>query len=225
MVMEDKVHIDSAIKTSVLHQYRNLLVKSALLLLLGFFILPSYAQAPAGFPTDTTSLSAQNMLVNIAQQMPMLMRLLTAIAYVLGMIFILQGIIYLKHFGESRTMMSQEHNLKKPLIFLAVGTLLLYLPSAFWVATSTFWTDASPYSYLQTKTTDQWSSIIKVAMQIIQFVGVLSFIRGLVILTHLGGHGGQPGTLGRGLTHIVGGIFCINIYQFVQVIMNTIGFQ
>ncbi len=35
----------------------------------------------------------------------------------------------------------------------------------------------------------------------------------------------SQGQFGKGLTHIIGGIFCINIYQFIQMISYTIGIQ
>jgi hypothetical protein len=55
----------------------------------------------------------------------------------------------------------------------------------------------------------------------VQLVGVIAFIRGLVKLSHMGG--GHQGGIGSALTHIIGGIFCINMYDFVQLIMSTLG--
>lgn len=204
-------------KSSVLNACRVSLV-----ILLALFALPAFAQQSITNPPIST-LSAESMLVNIAQQVPNLMRLVTAIAYVLGMFFIIQGILKLKHVGESRTMTSQEHSLVGPLIYIAVGAMLLYLPSSVQVGLASFWTNPNPYGYLSQQ--DQWSQFINVVFIIVQFIGVLSFIRGLVILSHLSGHGGQPGTFSKGMTHIVGGILCINIYEFVQVIFITLGLQ
>lgn len=187
-----------------------------LLAFLTFLIAPAYA-AP-----NLSDLSAETMLANIAQQVPILMRLVTAIAYVFGMFLILTGIIKLKHAGESRTMMSQEHSLITPIVLIAVGTFLLYIPTSVQVGLSTFWSSPNPYGYLQEQ--DQWSQFINDCFLIIQFIGTIAFIRGLVIMSKLGGHS-QPDAFSRGLTHIIGGIFCINIYQFVQVVFNTLGIQ
>lgn len=172
--------------------------------------------------TSVSGLSAQDMLVNISKQVPSLMRLVTAIAYVLGMFFIISGVIKMKHFGESRTMMSQEHSISGPIIMLVVGSMLLYLPSAVQIGLSTFWTDPNPYAYV--KESDQWADFLAVCFSIVQLVGTIAFIRGLVILSHMS-KGGQQGTVSRGITHIIGGILCINIYQFVQVIAATLGLQ
>lgn len=178
-----------------------------------------YAQAQA----PVSSLSAESMLVNIAQQIPNLMRLVTAIAYVLGLYFMIHGVILLKHAGEMRTQMSHEHHLTKPMLFLAIGAMLTYLPTTVHIGLSTFWTNPNPYGYLQMK--DQWFQFINICFLIVQFVGVLSFIRGLVILKDLGGHGGGQSNFAKGLTHIIGGVLCINIYQFVQVVLITLGIQ
>lgn len=171
--------------------------------------------------TNITALSAQQMLVNISQQIPSLMRMVTAIAYVLGIFMIIKGIMLLKHAGEMRTQMSYEHSIVKPIVYLVIGAMLTYLPTAVQTGLSTFWANPNPYGYLQAQ--GQWFSFINVCFLVVQFVGTIAFIRGLVILSHLGGHGGQPGTFSRGLTHIIGGILCINIYQLVQVIMITLG--
>jgi intracellular multiplication protein IcmC len=177
--------------------------------------------AGTGTSTGVSSLSAQEMLVNIAKQVPSLMRLVTAIAYVLGMYFIIHGIIKLKHAGESRTMMSREHSLMGPIVMLSVGAMLLYLPSSVQVGMSTFWTDPNPYAYLKQK--DQWSDFINVCFTIVQLVGTIAFIRGLVLISHLGTGSGQHGTMSKGMTHIIGGILCINIYEFIKVITATLG--
>lgn len=190
---------------------------SIITLLLFLLCNPSYADTQYN-----VSMNAQDFLVNFAKSVPNLMRMVTAIAYVLGMYFIIAGVMKLKVLGESRTMMSGEHSIKGPLIFLVVGALLLYVPTSVQVGLSTFWTNPNPYSYLQQK--DQWAEFLNNVYLIVQLVGVIAFIRGLVILSHLGGHG-QPGTFGKGLTHIIGGLFCINIYTFIQVILITLGIQ
>lgn len=185
------------------------------LLALSVYAIPASAQT-------STILTASDMLANIASQVPVLMQLVTALAYVMGMYLIISGIIKLKHVGESRTMMSQEHSIKAPIIFLVVGAMLLYLPSAVQVGMTTFWANPSPYGYVQQ--TDQWSQVINDVYLVVQLFGTIAFIRGMVILSHLSGHG-QPGTFAKGVTHIIGGLFCINIYQLVQVVLITLGIQ
>jgi hypothetical protein len=58
---------------------------------------------------------------------------------------------------------------------------------------------------------------------IIQFIGVIAFIRGLLLMSNLANESHQSGVFSKGLTHVIGGLFCINIFQVVQVIQSTFG--
>jgi intracellular multiplication protein IcmC len=175
-----------------------------------------------GLATVTSVPDAGTMLMNFAQSLPNLMKLVTALAYVMGIFFIFKGVMGLREFGESRTMMTQGHTLKGPLILIFVGTALLYLPSSVSAGLNTFWSAPNPYGYVE-ETTDQWSALYQDCFMIIQLIGTIAFIRGLVILTQLGGQGGQPGTFGRGITHIIAGTLCINLYDFLSAISTTFG--
>jgi intracellular multiplication protein IcmC len=186
--------------------------------ILVMFVSNLYAQD--GGVVNVNNISLQDFVVNLANQIPQLVKLLTAISYVLGMYFIFIGLFKLKEYGESRTMMSGDRHIKGPIIFLLIGAMLLYFPTSVQIGMSTFWTNPSPYSYLQ-ESTSEWSTLINDIYLIVQLIGGISFIRGLVILSQLSHHGGQPNIFGKGIIHIIAGIFCINIYQFVQTVLNT----
>lgn len=161
-----------------------------------------------------------NMLLNFTETVPNLMRLVTSFAYVMGFFFVIRGVLELKAFGESRSMMSQEHSLMKPLVTIAVGSLLIYLPSSVQSGLSTFWTAPNPYGYL-TDSENSWSDLVGSVFMVVQLVGVIAFIRGLIILTRVTGHGQE--TFGKALAHIIAGVLCINMYQFLQAVFSTLG--
>jgi uncharacterized membrane protein HdeD (DUF308 family) len=186
-----------------------------------WFSLPAYSQSSPIIPNVST-LSPQTILASIQNAIPNLMRLATAFAYVIGIVMVIMGVIQLKHAGEMRTQMSHEHHLTKPLLMLTMGTLLIYLPSSVQVGLSTFWTEPNPYGYAVMQS-NQWQQAINVCFAVVQFIGVVAFIRGLVILSHAGGH--HQNTFSKGIMHIIGGILCINIYQVIQVIYATVGMQ
>jgi len=189
-----------------------------LLAVMLLFLIPVVAQA-----ANVSTYSAADMLKHISEQVPSLTRLVTALAYVMGMYFIFLGVLRLKHAGEMRTMMSHEHSMKAPLIYLGIGAMLLYLPSSVQMGLSTFWAEPNPYGYIDES--DQWMEFFNACFMIVQLVGIIAFIRGLVMLSQLAGHGGGQGGFAKGMMHIIGGIFCINIYQFVQVVMVTLGLE
>lgn len=192
-----------------------------------FYMLPVYAADGDAasdlrdMTTGASSITAQTVLANIAAQIPNLTRMTTAIAYVMGFYFVMMGIFKLKEYGEARTMMSSQKSLQGPIVYLVVGAFLIYIPTAIQVGMSTFWTNPTPYGY-ETGDQNQWTQFLSVCFAIIQFVGLVAFIRGLVILSKLS-QGGHQGELSKGMTHIIGGIFCINIYQTVNVILVTLG--
>jgi intracellular multiplication protein IcmC len=183
---------------------------------IGCFFYANSAYAEIAVPT------LDQVVANMTKNMPQLMSMVTAFAYILGIYFVIMGVIELKHFGEMRTQMSSEHGLKKPLLQIFVGAALIYLPSSIKMGLYTLWDQPAPFAYVVT-TGSAWSELFGNCFIIMQFIGVIAFIRGLVILTHLGGHGGQPGTFARGITHIIGGILCINMYDTVRMIFATLG--
>jgi uncharacterized membrane protein HdeD (DUF308 family) len=145
----------------------------------------------------------------------------TATAYVMGIWFMYKGVLGLKTFGEQRNMMGQNEHLKGPLIQLGVGAALMYLPSSVQAGLTTFWSDPNPYGYI-TEATDDYSVLYQDAFILIQLLGTIAFIRGLLVLSALG-HGGQGASLGKGLTFIVAGVMCINLNDFLNTINNTLG--
>ena len=98
------------------------------------------------------------------------------------------------------------------------------MPSSIQTGRATLWGTDSPLAYVPEKG-NAFSQLRGNAFVILQFIGLVAFIRGLVILTQLGGHGGQPGTFARAMTHIIGGILCINMYDTVNMILVTLGME
>lgn len=57
----------------------------------------------------------------------------------------------------------------------------------------------------------------------VQFVGLLAFIRGWLVLNAIGKR--QDATLGKGITHIVGGVFAVNIVVVAKITAVTFGIK
>ena len=205
-------------------QTKELIKASRVLLAASLLVaLPVFAATgSSGTSSNVQSLTAGTLLQNLADQIPYLTKMLTAIAYVTGMYLVIMGTIQLKHFGESRTMMSREHGLTGPIAYLVTGAALLYVPTSVQVGMSTFWTNPNPYGYNEGPD-NQWTTFINDCYLIVQLVGTIAFIRGLIVLSTIGSS--QHGTFAKGMTLLVGGVLCINIYQFVQVILVTLGIE
>jgi hypothetical protein len=168
---------------------------------------------------------AMTMVNNVLQTIPQLTMLVTAFAYVMGMGFVVKGLMDLKTAAISAASSSGggdgKATLGHCLLILMVGACLLYLPSAIHVVSSTFWKEV-PFAYEGDNS--QFSLIIKLFFSVIQLVGVIGFIRGLVILSHnQPASNGNASSFTRGVTHLIGSILCIYMSATITVIMNTLG--
>jgi hypothetical protein len=68
----------------------------------------------------------------------------------------------------------------------------------------------------------QWAQFANTLVLYIQFIGLLAFIKGLFMLAKGGQHNAQPGTLSKGLTHMLGGAIAMNFVTFVNILYNTV---
>lgn len=164
------------------------------------------------------------MLVNLQKSLQPIWAALIALSYVLGIFFIAIAILKLKQYGQITVMMATHANLGPSLAYLIVGAGLLFLPTFLNVMTVTTWgygvEQIPPY---EAGRTFDVSDIMVPLTQLVQVIGLIAFIRGWVMLIKIGGHGGPPGTLSKGLTHMLGGILAINIVGTIDVLKATFG--
>jgi intracellular multiplication protein IcmC len=163
----------------------------------------------------------QTILINASRSYPNIWRLVTATCYVLGFMMIVKMIYHLKVYGEGRTMMSSQNSLKGPLTWALVGTALMYTPTVFQVFMWTTFNEPNIVNPL-TYTVTGWSKeSMSALVGLIQLVGLFSFVRGLLLIGKSGDQHSQGGVFAKGLTHIVGGLFAINIVGTIKIIQNT----
>lgn len=196
---------------------RKILTVKNILFLLIPVLLPLNAYAVT-FP------SLSEMLDNINNQLPYLWEVVTAFAYITGFFFIFRGIFHLKQYGDPQSQMSGGKNLHPALLSLIIGAALVYVPTAIQTSlVSVFGTDA-PMAYPTGSGLDpSFTELGQIIVSIIQFMGVVAFIRGLMQFHRLGAGQAQPGTFGKGLTHIIGGTLALNVVGTANVLASTLG--
>jgi intracellular multiplication protein IcmC len=160
-----------------------------------------------------------DMLSNIQKNLQPIWQMLIALSYTLGVIFVVMAILKLKQYGQMTVMMSNQASMGATLAYFLVGIGLLYLPTLLdmWVMTA--------WGYSTDEINGPSGSNIefmKPVLQIIQVIGLISFLRGWLSLAKLGG-GAQPGTLSKGIMHIVGGILAINVVGTLDMLKATLG--
>lgn len=189
-----------------------------------FFILNQIIMKGAFAQNELyNTVSLTTLIKNLATQLPQVWLLVTAISYVFGFFFVIEGVMKLKKYAEQRSMMSSEASMRGPLLYIFVGAAMIYLPSTLNSGLTTFWLNPSPYGY-EEDISEPWRDLYNACIIIVQLVGLIAFIRGLMILTHLGNQG-QPGQFGRAMAHIIGGIFLIDLFDFLNMIFATFGLE
>lgn len=165
------------------------------------------------------------MLSQIQAQIPALIRLVVAIAYLTGMIMIVIGIGKLKAYGHQTVMSSSHASFTPSLVYFLIGTILMFFPTMVNVGTNSVMTGGGDvaYSYNISTAGFGYANLFSAIISIIHLVGYIAFLRGWLMLVRLGNHA-QAGTLSKGLVHIIGGIMAINIISTWEVIKVSFGF-
>lgn len=166
-----------------------------------------------------------NMLVNLSKSYPQIERLITGAAFLVGISLVMRAIYYLKIYGEMRTMMASQGNLKAPLIYLLVAVALMYLPQTLDdVMVSTFGTaEISPLNYNTSTGPGLNIQAANAILGFVRIVGLISFVRGWMIIAKSAQGGAQGVSFGKGATHILGGILAINIVGAKNALWATLG--
>src|SRR5258708_7650791 len=129
------------------------------------------------------------MLQSLADTLPSLMTLAKVVAYLAGLIFIGSALYKMRSFGDFRMMMhGGGSDVKGALGGIIFGTFLIWLPRTLETVSATFWGVAEPIGY-EPGGADLLDQGIAVCMEIVAFVGLVAFIRGLIILAKLGQQG------------------------------------
>jgi intracellular multiplication protein IcmC len=163
----------------------------------------------------------QNFQANIGP----LYTFVVAISYVMGFWFFTDSIYRLKKYGQARTMMSAQASLAKPLIMMALGLALLYFPTFVNVSVQSIWVNSPSSSVLKYPLEPSvWDAVMHPLIDTIRLFGLIAIVRGIIILTRLANENHQPGSMGKGLMHIIAGTLGVNIVGTIDIIKATFGF-
>lgn len=190
-----------------------------------------------------SELDIQDILVNLQVIINPAIRMLLAVSLILGIIFIIKGLMLLKAFALPINQSTKPGELSGPILYLLVGTVLIYIPTSTDVLSSTLFGSNLPsifsspgqpniynmqeaskeLGYVSVALESQWATLINTVVYYMQFIGFIAFLRGWIIISHAGQQGAQPEALTKGIIHVVGGILAINFLPLVKAISNTIG--
>lgn len=162
----------------------------------------------------------------LIQNLGIISEIMQAIAVLTGLALFVTGLFQLKRYGEMRTMMSAQMSIFAPLMTLVAGVAMLCLPLMMGTALVAFWgpTGVTDLPY-DGETNTGWSQYVPAVLMLIRLVGVYAFMRGFVMSAKTGSGHAPPGTVGKALVFIFGGILCVHIMGTVKLIESIFGFD
>lgn len=180
------------------------------------FTLPVAAQAGG--------LSLDQMIINLSGFVDDYERMVVGFCYIMGFSFMFKALYHLKVYGEARTMMSTQTSLKTPITYIVVGLVFTYLPTAVYSLLETTYGNTNILAYSEWQGAARFGSdLVYAVFRIVQFIGLVAFVRGFFLLAQGAGQGAQQGTFGKAVTHIFGGVLGMNIIATTNMLSNSLG--
>ena len=175
--------------------------------------------------TQTQSYDLSTIFANINAQINPIKNFIIAISYAVGLGLCIIAVMKLKKYGTKTAYMHVESSLVGPFLQFFIGIALFYLPTFIQSVNQTLWQSPkvadSLLGYSTSADSESFEQYIAPILGVIQIIGMISFIRGWVMLSKATNVGQQPGAVSKGLTHVLGGVCAINIYTVIEVFNQT----
>lgn len=193
---------------------------------------PATPSCSAGSVSSSSGQSLDVLLTNFLGNVdPALAALVSLVAWTMGAFMIVNGLIKASKYGHDPRANSPTHFITS----FIIGAMLIAIGQSFSsILTSIFgssapsgdvlsWSgDVNNWSAVQNIGSSQFTEAIKAALTFFQVVGMISLVRGFHVMKKAVEGSGQA-TIPQGLTHIIGGVLAINIYQFLEIMDTTFG--
>lgn len=160
-----------------------------------------------------------SMLGNLSRSLLSVETLLSGLAYILGILFVIAAIMKLKKMGEGTRQVPSHEKMMGPLVLFMMGISLIFLPTMLKVLSSTAFGTGNILQYIAYNPGSIYSSM----GILIQTAGLIWFVRGCVLLVH----GSEPGAKAgpKGLMFVAAGILAMNFqytYEALNYFMNQL---
>lgn len=178
---------------------------------------------------DASHFSLDLALQNLSAAFTGLKTLIVALSYVIGVGMTVKGLMMYRALANQTLSTAQRGELAGPMVWIIVGVILIYFPRTLESTMLTVFgtTDTSPASALLPWATQssaaRWQEISEVIVNYVKLIGYIAFLRGWIILSKMGHQGAQPGSIGKAIIHVIGGILLVNIIDTVNLLSRTFG--
>ncbi|MCP4024114.1 MAG: hypothetical protein GY729_19890 [Desulfobacteraceae bacterium] len=163
-----------------------------------------------------------SILTNIIKALGPWWGTINLFAYLIGILFVGWGLFYLSRAGgASRQMVTSGQNfIAKFAGAFVAGIFLMNLNNMFDLFSQTlFEQDSQKNLSFSVAAKGPAGTYIEFAVTIVILMGLLGVIKGCILLRY---SAEDPKSLWRALTHIVGGVICINILAFIDMLGKTL---
>jgi intracellular multiplication protein IcmC len=162
------------------------------------------------------------MLLNLDKSFPWLAYMVSGFAYLFGFSIVIKAIWDLKKYTLGVSMTAQN-DLRPTVVHLAIGALLIFLPSTLQSLLATVYGTDAITGYTPIGGGTSWQIAQDTLIIFVQFVGLVAVVRGLLHL-HKAAHGqSQQNGFAKGIIHLVGGVLSLNIIQTKDILYSTLG--
>lgn len=160
---------------------------------------------------------------NLAKSTPNALWFFSGLSVTAGVVMIFYAVFKLKSLADFRSHASGQTEIAKIISLMIIGGIFVWMPYMIDVLTYTvFQRGVTSLNSIPIRSQISYDYVLAMT-QILQVVGVVSFVRGFFILSTMARSQPQPGTMGKAATHIIAGVFLINIVAFVRLVENTFG--
>lgn len=171
-----------------------------------------------GLPWDT-------LIRNLSGEMPAVLMLVQAVAYVLALFFVISGLMMAAKSANPQA--RADHGSMAWLWSLTIGALMLALPTTIAsVAVSLFGTagtNPNPLAYVGQPT---GAGRLAPLVPLLQVIGVIAVIRGLVVFRAVGMYGNYSkgnATFSRGLVLVISGVLLVHMQNMLGLVSSLTG--
>lgn len=225
-----KENSDSHGQTKLSKPLMSLVVCALLLSLPEFFRMLqdtlNFANGASVFNQSSGGTPGQNagdiagMAIALAKSLPGMMKIATYAAATAGAFFLLRALFMLPQVEQGRESAS------KVVWMIVAGVGLWSIMPMISTSMATMGMSATdPGNILTSKYTlangSGFDATIAAVLAFVQFLGLIAFIRGMMILKAMGEN--KDGAMGRALTHILGGSAAMNISFTIKMLATTMG--
>ncbi len=155
---------------------------------------------------------------NVSRSLYPIQHLITGGAYLLGIVFFITAIAKLRKIADHRANSSSQEKIFSPLMYLLMGGIFVYLPTAMVAMANTAFGVGNVLTYPSLTP----SSIYSAMGLVIRTAGLLWFIRGCVLVVHSSQPGTQEGP--KGMAFMVAGVLAMNFDNTISILNSAFAY-